>query len=79
MIKAAWFRTYAPNVLIPEQVGHRFRFDLGHTDLKPATLGVAIARPLSGRISLLVMMMTGGGTDASRESVDATCTRDPAP
>jgi hypothetical protein len=68
-----------PGVLIPEQVGHRFRFDLGHTDLKPATLGVAIARPLSGRISLLVMMMTGGGTDASRESVDATCTRDPAP
>src|SRR5207245_5528575 len=36
------------------------RFDLGHSDLKPTTLGVAIARPLSGRISLLVMMMTGG-------------------
>ena len=28
---------------------------------------------------MLVMMMTGGGSDASRESVDATWTRDPAP
>ena len=28
---------------------------------------------------MLVMTMTGGGADASRESVDATHTRDPAP
>jgi len=39
--------------------------------LKPATRWVAIVRPLGGRILLLVMMMTGWGTDASRESVDA--------
>ena len=40
--------------LIPEQAGHgfrnetghQFRFDLGHSDLKSATLGVAISRPL---------------------------------
>src|SRR5712692_11711197 len=29
--------------------------------------------------TLLVATMTSGGTDASRESVDATRTRDPAP
>jgi hypothetical protein len=38
------------------------------SDLKSATLEVAIARPLGGRFLLLVMTMTGGGNDASRES-----------
>jgi hypothetical protein len=33
--------------------------------------------PLGGRVRLLVMTMMGGGTDARRASVDATCTRDP--
>jgi hypothetical protein len=42
-------------VLILEQSGHRFRFDLGHSDVKPATRGVAITRPVAGRIPLLVI------------------------
>src|SRR5690242_20709745 len=48
-----------------------FPFEVGHRE-------VVIARPLGGRASLLVVIMTGGGADASRESVDATRTRDPA-
>jgi hypothetical protein len=74
-------------VRIPGEVGHRFRnevghwfrFDLGHSDLKSATLeGWQALDRWAVLGALLVPAMTSGGTDASRENVDATRTRDPA-
>src|SRR5882762_7515905 len=52
----------------------RIRFEVGH----PVRGWQALDRwAVLG--ALLVVLMTSGGTDASRESVDATSTRDPAP
>src|SRR6516225_84985 len=47
---------------------------------RPPLMGDAVARPLGGGAAFCSSWGTmGGGADASRESVDATCTRDPAP
>src|SRR6266571_8588182 len=64
----------------PSLLDHRFRFDLGHSDLKSATPeGWRSLDRWAVPGSLLVEGTMSGGTDASRESVDATRTRDPAP
>jgi hypothetical protein len=62
------------------EVGHRFRFDLGHSDLMSGTPGRGGKRSTAGRCAApLLVRNDERGTDASRESVDATRTRDPTP